>query len=217
MGREADLLRSIPRPKRNLAERSQLRNPDVVRESKQYGEMYFDGPREYGYGGYRYDGRWKTVARDIIEHFNLSAGDRVLDVGAAKGFLVKDLLELDIDCYGVDISEYAVTNCHPDVIGRMHVGSADRLHFPDESFAAVLAIDVVHNLPRSRAVVALREIQRLSSGRAFVRVDSYHTEEQRRVFEGWVLTAEFHDYPAGWLQLFHEAGYQGDYSWTIIQ
>jgi len=217
MGREADLLRSIPRPKRNLAERSQLRNPDVVRESKQYGEMYFDGPREYGYGGYRYDGRWKTVARDIIEHFNLSAGDRVLDVGAAKGFLVKDLLELDIDCYGVDISEYAVTNCHPDVIGRMHVGSADRLHFPDESFAAVLAIDVVHNLPRSRAVVALREIQRLSSGRAFVRVDSYHTEEQRGVFEGWVLTAEFHDYPAGWLQLFHEAGYQGDYSWTIIQ
>lgn len=217
MGRETDLLRSIPRPKRNLAERSQLRNPDVVRESKQYGEMYFDGPREYGYGGYRYDGRWKSVARDIVEHFNLSAGDRVLDVGAAKGFLVKELLDLDIDCYGVDISEYAVTNCHPDVVGRMHVGSADRLHFPDESFEAVLAIDVVHNLPRNRAVIALREIQRLSSGRAFVRVDSYHTEEQRKIFEGWVLTAEFHDYPAGWMQLFREAGYQGDYSWTIIQ
>jgi len=216
MGREVDLLRSIPRPERNLAERSKLRNPDVVRVSKQYGEMYFDGPREYGYGGYHYDGRWKAVARDVVEHFNLSAGDRVLDVGAAKGFLVKDLLDLDIDCYGVDISEYAVTNCHPDVVGRMHVGSADRLHFLDNSFAAVLAIDVVHNLSRSRAVVALREIQRLSSGRAFVRVDSYHTEVQRRVFEGWVLTAEFHDYPAGWLQLFHEAGYQGDYSWTII-
>jgi len=217
MGREVDLLRSIPRPKRNLAERSQLRDPDVVRESKQYGKMYFDGPREYGYGGYRYDGRWKTVARDVVDHFKLSAGDRVLDIGAAKGFLVKDLLDLGIDCYGVDISEYAITNCHPDVIGRMHLGSADRLHFPNDSFAAVLAIDVVHNLPRNRAVIALREIQRLSSGRAFVRVDSYHNEEQRRIFEGWVLTAEFHDYPAGWLKLFHEAGYQGDYSWTVIR
>jgi len=31
------------------------------------------------------------------------------------------------------------------------------------------------------------------------------------------LTAEFHDFPAGWLELFHEAGYTGDYSWTIIQ
>lgn len=216
MGREVDLLSSIPRPKRNLAERSQLRNPDVVRESRRFGEMYFDGPREYGYGGYHYDGRWRAVARDIVEHFNLSAGDRVLDVGAAKGFLVKDLLELDIDCYGVDISEYAVTNCHPDVVGRMHVGSADSLHFPDKSFAAVLAIDVVHNFPRSRAKVALREVQRVSSGRAFVRVDSYHTEEQRSIFESWVLTAQFHDYPEGWLQLFHEAGYQGDYSWTVI-
>lgn len=216
MGREVDLLRSIPRPKRNLAERSQLRNPDVVRESKRFGQMYFDGPREYGYGGYHYDGRWKTVARDVVEHFNLSAGDRVLDVGAAKGFLVKDLLDREIDCYGIDISEYAVTNCHPDVVGRIHVGSVERLHFPDESFAAVLAIDVVHNLPRSRAIAALSEIQRLSGGRAFVRVDSYHTEEQRRIFEGWVLTAEFHEYPSGWLQVFHEAGYQGDYSWTVI-
>lgn len=52
--------------------------------------MYFDGPREYGYGGYKYDGRWKSVARDIVEHFELSKGDRVLDVGGAKGFLVKD-------------------------------------------------------------------------------------------------------------------------------
>jgi len=217
MGREVDLLRSIPRPKRNLAERTQLRNHEVIRESKKYGQMYFDGPREYGYGGYKYDGRWKSVARDIVEHFELSAGDRVLDVGGAKGFLVKDLVDLGIDAYGADVSEYAVTNCHPAVVGRMHVASAERLPFPDASFTAVLAIDVIHNLPRERAGAALREVQRLSGGRAFVRVDSYHTPEQKSVFEGWVLTAEFHDYPQGWLKLFHESGYSGDYSWTVIQ
>jgi ubiquinone/menaquinone biosynthesis C-methylase UbiE len=217
MGREVDLLRSIPRPKRNLAERTQLRSPEVIRESKKYAQMYFDGPREYGYGGYKYDGRWKSVARDIVEHFELSKGDRVLDVGGAKGFLVKDLVDLGIDAYGADISEYAVTNCHPDVVGRMHMASAERLPFPDESFAAVLAIDVIHNLPRARAGAALREVQRLSGGRAFVRVDSYHTPEQKSIFEGWVLTAEFHDYPNGWLRLFRESGYSGDYSWTVIQ
>lgn len=217
MGREVDLLRSIPRPKRNLAERTQLRNPEVIRESKKYGQMYFDGPREYGYGGYKYDGRWKSVARDIVEHFELSAGDRVLDVGGAKGFLVKDLVDLGVDAYGVDVSEYAVINCHPDVVGRMHVASAERLPFRDASFTAVLAIDVIHNLPRARAGAALREVQRLSGGRAFVRVDSYHTPEHKSIFEGWVLTAEFHDYPQGWLKLFHESGYSGDYSWTVIQ
>lgn len=217
MGSEVDLLRSIPRPKRNLSQRSESRSQEIIAESKKYGQMYFDGPRDYGYGGYRYDGRWKSVAVDIIEHFNLVQGSRVLDVGAAKGFLVKELLDLGIDAYGVDISEYAVMNCHPDVIGRMHVASADHLCFPDQSFAAVLAIDVIHNLPRQRAAVALREVQRLSNGRAYVRVDSYRTPEEKQVFEGWVLTAEYHGYPQEWLQLFSEAGYSGDYSWTIIQ
>ena len=217
MGSEVDLLRSIPRPKRNLSQRSESRSHEIIAESKKYGQMYFDGPRDYGYGGYRYDGRWKSVAVDIIEHFNLAQGSRVLDVGAAKGFLVKELLDLGIDAYGADISEYAVMNCHPDVVGRMHVASADHLCFPDQSFAAVLAIDVIHNLPRQRAAVALREVQRLSNGRAYVRVDSYRTPEEKQVFEGWVLTAEYHGYPQEWLQLFSEAGYSGDYSWTIIQ
>lgn len=217
MGSEVDLLRSIPRPKRNLSQRSESRSQDIIAESKKYGQMYFDGPRDYGYGGYRYDGRWKSVAVDIIEHFNLVQGSRVLDVGAAKGFLVKELLDLGIDAYGVDVSEYAVMNCHPDVVGRMHVASADHLCFPDQSFAAVLAIDVIHNLPRQRAAVALREVQRLSKGRAYVRVDSYRTPKEKEIFEGWVLTAEYHGYPQEWLQLFSEAGYSGDYSWTIIQ
>jgi methyl-accepting chemotaxis protein len=65
-------------------------------------------------------------------------------------------------------------------------------------------------------VASMKEIQRLSSGRAFVQVDSYHTPEQKTIFESWVLTAEFHDYPSGWIKVFEEAGYQGDYYWTII-
>jgi ubiquinone/menaquinone biosynthesis C-methylase UbiE len=217
MGREVDLLRSIPRSKRNLAERTQLRNTEVIRESKKYGQMYFDGPREYGYGGYKYDGRWKPVAKDLIDYFGLVIGDRTLDVGCAKGFLVKELMDLGIDAYGIDISEYAVRNCHPDVIGRIHVGNIEDLPFPDNSFRCVTAIDVVHNLPRHRAAVALMEIQRLSAGRAFVRVDSYRTPEQKAVFERWVLTAEYHDYPNEWIALFEESGYTGDYNWVIIE
>jgi hypothetical protein len=32
-----------------------------------------------------------------------------------------------------------------------------------------------------------------------------------------VLTAEFYDDPRGWLSVFEEAGYTGDYYWTIIE
>jgi hypothetical protein len=33
---------------------------------------------------------------------------------------------------------------------------------------------------------------------------------------GWVLTAKFHDYPGGWLDVFAEAGYTGYYYWTFV-
>lgn len=218
MGKEINLLSAIPKTKRNIEAREDAKDPEVVRISKEYGQMYFDGPRDYGYGGYKYDGRWVPVAKDIIAHFGLKPGDRVLDVGCAKGFLVNDLIEAlpGLEVYGLDISEYALMNCHENVVGRLHLGSADSLPFPDGSFDAVISLDCVHNLPRERAKVALQEIQRLSGGKAFVRVDSYRTPEQKAIFESWVLTAEFHDYPEGWLKLFEEAGYTGDYYWTII-
>jgi ubiquinone/menaquinone biosynthesis C-methylase UbiE len=216
---EVDLLRALPRTKRNVQKRAEAKDSMVVAVAKQYGEMYWDGPREYGYGGYRYDGRWRPVARDIIAHFELKPGMRVLDVGCGKGFLVKDLMLAcpGLEAFGLDISLYALMHCERDVVGRLHLGSADNLPFPDGSFDCVLSLNTIHNLSRPRAVKAMQEIQRLSRGRAFVQVDSYHTPEQKEIFESWVLTAEFHDYPQGWIELFREAGYTGDYFWTIIE
>jgi len=216
---EIDLLRALPKVKRDIQLRKDTKDPAVVAISRQYGEMYFDGPRDYGYGGYRYDGRWVAVARDIIAHFGLRPGMRVLDVGCAKGFLVKDLTTAcpGLEVFGLDISLYALMNCEPDVIGRLHLGTAERLPFPDRSFDCVLSLNTVHNFPRPRAIKVMQEIQRISRGRAFVQVDSYRTPGQKQIFESWVLTAEFHDYPDGWIALFNEAGYTGDYFWTIVE
>lgn len=211
-----DLLRALPKGKRNVTARAEAKTPEHIRISREFGEMYFDGPREFGYGGYKYDGRWRPVARDIVDHFQLKPGERILDIGCAKGFLVKDLLELGIDAYGLDISRYALLNCEREVVGRLHQGSAEALPFPDKSFSAVLSINTIHNLSRERCVLALREIQRVAPGRAFVQVDSYRTQEEAAFFESWVLTAQHHDYPEGWEKLFCEAGYNGDWGWTIF-
>ncbi len=214
---EVDLLRTLPKTKRNIEKRASVKDPEITRISKEYGEMFFDGPRDYGYGGYRYDGRWVPVASDIIEHFGLKSGARVLDIGCAKGFLVKDLCDQGMDAFGIDISEYALMYCEPEIIGRLHLGTGSRLPFPDNSFDCVLSLNTIHNFKRDEAVVAMREIQRVSSGGAFVQVDSYLTPEQKEVFERWVLTAEFYDYPDGWREVFNEANYTGDYYWTIIE
>jgi len=216
---EIDLLRALPKVKRNIQKRKDAKDPKVVAISKEYSVMYFDGPREYGYGGYKYDGRWIPVARDIVAHFNLKPGMRVLDVGCAKGFLVKDLMKVcpGLEAFGLDISLYALMHCDPEVVGRVHLGTAESLPFPDCTFDCVLSLNTVHNFPRPRAIKVMQEIERVSGGHAFVQVDSYHTPEQKEIFESWVLTAEFYDYPEGWKQLFKEAGYTGDYYWTIIE
>jgi ubiquinone/menaquinone biosynthesis C-methylase UbiE len=216
---EINLLRSLPQTKRNVQARGAAKSPAVIAASREYGELYFDGPRDYGYGGYRYDGRWVPVARDIVAHFGLKPGMRVLDVGCAKGFLVKDLMIAcpGLEAFGLDISRYALDHCEPEVVGRLHLGSGDDLPFPDDCFDCVISLNTIHNFDREGAKRALREVQRVSGGRAFVQVDSYRTPEQKELFESWVLTAKFHDYPDAWIALFEEAGYTGDHYWTIVE
>jgi ubiquinone/menaquinone biosynthesis C-methylase UbiE len=215
---EVNLLSKLPKAKRNLNARATAKTEEHIRISREYGEVYFDGPREYGYGGYRYDGRWVPVAEDMIRHFDLKPGDRVLDVGCAKGFLVKDFMKAGpgIEAFGLDISHYAMMKCEPEVVGRLHLGTGIDLPFPDGSFKAAISLNTIHNFDRADCVRAFKELQRVSNGHAFIQVDSYRTPEQKAVFEEWVLTAKFHDYPDGWLAVMKEAGYTGDYYWTII-
>lgn len=215
---EIDLLRHYPRATRTMATPRAL-NPANRIAALKFGAEYFDGTREQGYGGYRDDGRWIPIARDIVAHFGLKPGDRVLDVGGAKGFLIKDLMAVcpGLQVYGLDISEYALTHCAPEATGRLVRGTADQLPFARASFQAVLGVNVIHNLARERCVAALREIERLAPGRGYVQVDAYRTDAERLVFLDWVLTAVTFLRPDEWRALMAEAGYTGDYFWTILE
>ena len=218
---EFNLLRALPNTKRNIRKRSDAKDASVVEIAKQFGEMYFDGPREYGYGGYRYDGRWRPVARDIIARFGLKPGMRVLDVGCAKGFLVKDLMQETpgLEAFGLDISSYALMHCEPESVGRLHLGTAERLPFPDASFDAVLSINTIHNLDTKGCIRALREMRRVVRNPVccFVQVDAYRSDDEKALFESWCLTAVTYLRPSEWISLFQEAGYSGDYYWTILE
>jgi SAM-dependent methyltransferase len=218
MNTEVNLLARYPKAKRNIKARL-VHKEENRRIALKFGKEYFDGTREQGYGGYRYDGRWVAIAEDIIKHFRLKAGDRVLDIGCGKGFLVKDLMKVcpGLEAFGLDISEYAVANCEPEVVGRLHVGNAIRLPFPDNSFHAALAINTIHNLDRAGCIQALREIERVAPGRAYVQVDAYRSPEERSKFEDWMLTARTYGMPEDWIKILKEAGYTGDYYWTILE
>ncbi|MGH6954576.1 MAG: class I SAM-dependent methyltransferase, partial [Alphaproteobacteria bacterium] len=65
---EFNLLGSYPRSRRDIAARHAAQ-ADSRATARKFGREYFDGTREQGYGGYRYDGRWVPVARDIVLHW----------------------------------------------------------------------------------------------------------------------------------------------------
>lgn len=214
---EINLLRDYPLGKRKM-EKPRSLDPANRETAQKFGAEYFDGKREQGYGGYRYDGRWVPIARDIVAHFDLKPGNRVLDVGCAKGFLAKDLMAVcpGLQVYGLDISEYAIRHCEPEARGRLVMGTADRLPFRDRSFDVVLSINTLHNLERDRLIQALREMERLAPTRGYVQLDAYRNEAERDIFMGWVLTAKTFLKPDEWIALFAEAGYKGDHYWTIL-
>lgn len=218
---EVNLLRALPKTTRNIRQRESGKSDDVIAVARQFGREYFDGAREYGYGGYRYDGRWVPVARDIVAHFSLRPGMRILDVGCAKGFLVKDLMHVcpGLEAFGIDISDYALAHCEPEAAGRLQRASSDVLPFPDGSFDAILSINTIHNLDREGCRRALTEITRVvrQPEKAFVQVDAFRTEAQKTLFESWCLTALTYLTPDEWVALFAEAGYRGDYDWTILE
>lgn len=215
---EINLLKTYPKAARDISGRLDGKEANRALALK-FGFEYFDGPREQGYGGYRYDGRWVPIAETVVAHFGLKPGNRVLDVGCAKGFLVKDLTDVcpGLQVYGLDISNYALTHAHRDVAGRAVRGSCDALPFDDGAFDAVICINTIHNLEPKRCAAAIRELQRVSQGRAFIQVDAYRSAAERQMFEDWMLTARSYWMPEEWTSVFAACGYTGDYYWTILE
>ena len=206
--------------KRNYIERvTGFPKAEAAKLAKKWDYDYWDGDRRTGYGGYRYDGRWRKVAEEIARHYHLKAGDRVLDVGCGKGFLLFDLgiTVPGLEIVGIDISEYAIANAKEEVRTRCKVGNAISLPFEDKSFDLVLSITTLHNLYCFDLDKALREIVRVSRGREYVCVESYRSEEEKANLLYWQFTCEMFCTPEEWLWWFSRTGYVGDYSFIFFE
>lgn len=188
--------------------------------AKRFGAEYWDGPRHYGYGGYRYDGRWRPLADRLAAHYGLKAGERLLDVGCGKAFLLYELTRAvpGLEVFGLDISEYGIADAKPEVKPHLSVGTAKALPFPDRSFDAVLSLGALHNLPVEDAIAAFREIERVGRGpRKYVMVESFRDERERVNLMYWQLTCESLLSTASWSWVQAQAGYNGDHGFIFFE
>ncbi|MDP2278464.1 MAG: class I SAM-dependent methyltransferase [Nitrospirota bacterium] len=192
---------------------------EAIKIAKKYGYDYWDGDRKFGYGGYKYDGRWQKVAKAIADYYGIKPGDRILDVGCGKAFLLYDFTQVvpGVEVKGIDISEYAIAHAKEEVRLSLQVADAVSLPFEDNSFDLVISVNALHNLYCYDLVAALKEIERVGSKNKYVVVESYRNEEEKVNLMYWVLTGECFFAPKEWEWFFNISGYKGDHSFIYFE
>ena len=210
----------LPVEKNNfITTEEQILKQKMLQVARKFGKEYFDGDRLYGYGGYNYHPKfWTKTAQRIRDYYGLGSGARILDVGCAKGYLLYDLKRQfpQIKIAGVDISEYAVKNAHPEVRSHIKIADAVNLPFPDKSFDLVVSINTVSNPPLEQCQKAIQEIMRVSRKDAFIAVHAWETETQKSNLLKWNLTAMTTLHINEWEKLFKQMNYTKDYCWSFM-
>jgi protein-L-isoaspartate(D-aspartate) O-methyltransferase len=187
--------------------------------AKKWDFDYWDGDRRVNYGGYRYDGRWAKVAKAMADHYGIKPGDKILDIGCGKGFLIYDFTQVvpGVEVTGIDISEYAIENAVDGIKDRVQVGKADALPFADKTFDLVFSINTMHNLYNYELDSALREMERVGKKNKYICVESYRNEEEKTNLLYWQVTCEAFNTPAEWEWWFKNTGYTGDHSFIYFE
>jgi protein-L-isoaspartate(D-aspartate) O-methyltransferase len=159
------------------------------------------------------------VADQLVEHYRLAPGDRVLDVGCGKAFLLYDLTQAcpGIEVAGIDISEYALGSAKEEVRQDLRLASAAELPFGDDSFDLVISINTLHNLHCYDLDRALREVERVGRRDKYLVVESYRNEEEKANLLYWQLTCESFCTPEEWAWWFERCGYTGDHSFIYFE
>ncbi len=211
-----NLLKNYPSTKRNLTKRNSLKSKKIQNIAKKFGKDYFDGKREYGYGGYYYHKKfWKKVVKDFKKFYKLTNKSKILDIGCGKGFMIYDLKKLlpKANIRGIDISKYAINNSKKEVKHLLKLGNAKKLQFKDNTFDLIISINTLHNLNKKECSMALKEINRVSKKNAFITVDAYNNTKEKKRMYAWNLTAKTIMHEKEWIKFFKENNYKYDYYW----
>jgi 2-polyprenyl-3-methyl-5-hydroxy-6-metoxy-1,4-benzoquinol methylase len=152
---------------------------DTVDEAR-YGSAYFgrSRPKHTASGGVisgyaRYDRRSSNldIAAYLVWRF-LPHG-RILDVGAALGFLVEAFRDLGLDAIGIEYSEDAVRNAAPGALGHLLQGDVlEGLPLRDAYADVVTCLETLEHLPPDAIPAVAAELRRVCRCYLFVTTPS---------------------------------------------
>lgn len=210
-------------PRKVTAARGSIHNRIIA---SYRGVAFYDGARDSGFGGMKYDGRWAPVARAMAEHYELGVPDSmqglagagsVLQVGTDKGYLLEEFRKFGIGVRGTDVSKYAIDSAPAGLHGLIEQAFPYNLPFGDGAFDLVICAGPVYCLTLEDAIRCLKEIQRVGRGKSFITLGAYDTEDGYWLFRAWTLLGCTILSKADWLEVMEHAGYTGDYRFNTAE
>jgi cyclopropane fatty-acyl-phospholipid synthase-like methyltransferase len=193
-------------------------SPDMFTDDYlNFGYDYFDNKNFFvGYHGYNYDGRFKKTAERIIQHYGLKKGSKVLEIGCAKGYLLVEFHYLGMDVCGVDLSEYAVNNAHPDIKDKVKQGHLGDMSFEDNSFDLVMSKELIPHLKMDELLQIIKDTSRVSKGNIFHMIQCGRDEKELELMKKWDNTHQILMTPEQWIKFFNENNYKCDYQFKVL-
>jgi ubiquinone/menaquinone biosynthesis C-methylase UbiE len=217
--REFNALRAYPKPKKPRFVGPNFRTIKNKITASYRDQRYYDGDRNNGYGGFKYDGRWKKIVESMVKDYELSKETSLLQIGSEKGFLLHDFREYfpAMKIKGVEVSDYAISHSMSLTRELIVKSNFNKLPFKDKEFDFVIAIGVVYTLTLADAISCLKEIQRVGRGKSFITLGAYRDEESKKAFESWSVLGSTILHVDEWIEVLKEAGYTGDYAFVTSE
>ena len=174
---------------------------------------YYDGKRENGYGGFRYDGRWKRLLPKLIKKYKLTNKSNVLEIGCKKGFLLQDLKSIlpGIKCIGIENHIYPIKKSNKKIKKNLYYKNYyDLSNFKKKQFDLVIAFNSIYMQNLGDIIKTLSEIQRISK-KNYISLATYNNKIDRDKFLDWTLIGTTILNQKNWKKIFKLIGYKGDY------
>lgn len=142
------------------------------------GKNYYDADYYKSHCGEDYERGhgWEETFGDyadrIIKEIN---PHKTLDVGCAKGYMVEALRDRGVEAYGIDVSEYAVSEARKDIEPYCRVQSV--LHPLEEKYDLITCIEVLEHLDNKDIPLAIQRMCEAADDILFSSTPFDYTEE----------------------------------------
>jgi ubiquinone/menaquinone biosynthesis C-methylase UbiE len=174
---------------------------------------YYDGHRQNGYGGFKYDARWKRLLPKLIKKYKLTKKSKILEIGCKKGFLLFDLNKLlpGIRFQGIENHQYPLKKANKKIKGKLYLKDYHNLkNYKKREFDLVIAFNSIYMQNLGDTIKTISEIKRISK-KSYISLASYEKKKDRDKFLDWTLLGTTILKKSEWKKIFKFIGYNGDY------